>query len=385
MTIWHLIWVDVVRYRARFLLNTATIMIAFMLFTAIAAINNALSNSVSQASELRLMVRHKISLTRALPTSYQAQLQTLDGVNKVTFASWFGGFYQDETQQVAAIAVQADSYFNLFPEYQMPAQQRIAWQKNRIGLAVSEQTAAQYGWQLGDKVELSSALWMNKQGVFNWEFEIAAIYHGANANTNNHNLFFHHQYFDENRVYGQYQVGWYSVLANNTNSAKQLLTRIDQTFAHDQEATQTSTEQAFMQQRAQQFIDVANLLKIMTVCVFTTLLLIVGNTMMQSIRQRKGELAILKTLGFHQLTLTWMIYLEAWLSIFIGAVIGIVLSTLLLNPLQQLLIEFLPGLTLSYRDYSLQLLVVFITAILVSVVPCYALNKQTIVQAIGDN
>ncbi len=166
MNRFQLIWKNTIRKPVRFTLTSLSVLIAFFLFTILSGIGSGLTSSISASSPLRLMTTHKISLTNSLPVKYMNQIATLEQVEKVSYASWFGGFFQNEKNQLAQIAIGGENYFNIYPEYILQPDTLTSWKQNRIGLIIGPAVAEKYNWRVGDKVPIRSSIWMNNDNSF---------------------------------------------------------------------------------------------------------------------------------------------------------------------------------------------------------------------------
>ncbi|MCJ8319551.1 MAG: ABC transporter permease [Colwellia sp.] len=382
MNIWLLVWRNSFRKKIRFALTCVSIMVAFFLFTALAGINHALTASVSSINQYRLMTSHKISITRSLPINYQQKIAALPGIERVSYASWFGGFFQNEKNQLAVTAVEHTSYFDLFDEYKIPKQQLAQWKKTRTGIIVGQSLANKYGWQVGDKVPLSSSIWMNRSGSFSWEFVVSAIYQ-SNKQGGDKKIFFQHAYFDKGRAYARNSLSWLSTKIAPNADVEQAIKSIDSLFTHSNSPTRTTTEQVFVQEQAQQFVDMAMVINVVVIAVFFTLLLIVCNTMIQTIRERLNESAMMKALGFSSSSLITAIYLESLLLLGIGAVLGTLLASILLGFIKQSLADFLPGIYISPQHYITVFALVNIAAAFCSFFPALKIKSIVVSEALG--
>ena len=383
MNIFLLVWRNSVRKKARFVLTVLSILVAFYLFFILAGVNYALTQNIASNNQYRLNTSHKISLTRSLPIHYQQKIAAIPGVEQVSYVSWFGGFYQDESQQFAMFAVDHKSYFELFDELSISKQQLKHWQATRTGVVIGEGLAKAYGWQVGDKITINSSIWMNKQGVFAWPFTVAAIYQVEQSNISDKQIFFQHAYFDEARAYSRNTVSWFTpkVLANANR--EMVINAIDRLFDNSAAATRTTSEQVFIKEQVQQFGDMTLVIKVVVAAVFFTLLLIVCNGMMQANRERICESAMMKALGFSSGYLIWQTYLESLLLVTLGALLGCLLAQLTLVYVAELLAEFLPGVTLVSQHYWQVLGLVVFTAIAASLVPSFKLIRLHISKALG--
>ena len=383
MNLWLLVWRNSFRKKIRFSLTCLSIMVAFFLFTILAGINHALTASVSSINQYRLITSHKISMTRSLPINYQQKIAALPGVEQVSYASWFGGFFQNEKNQIAVTAVEHNSYFELFDEYQIPEQQLAQWKKTRTGIIIGKALSEKYGWQVGDKVPLNSSIWMNKNGSFNWEFVVSGVYQSAKGAGDNKKIFFQHAYFDKGRAYARNSISWLSTKIAPQTNVEQVIQSIDDLFIHSNSPTRTTTEQVFVKEQAQQFVDMAMVINVVVIAVFFTLLLIVCNTMIQTVRERLNESAMMKALGFSAALLIRGIYLESLLLLSLGAALGSLVASVLLVFVQQAFGDFLPGIYISSIHYFTVFALVNVAAAFCSFFPAITIKNIVISETLG--
>lgn len=359
--------------------------VAFFLFTALSAINHALTSQVSANNQFRLMTNHKVSITRSLPVNYQQKIMALSGVEQVTYASWFGGYFQNEKNQLAMTAVEHSSYFSLFKEYNIDAEQLSLWQKTRTGVIIGQEVAEKFAWKIGDKIPLSSSIWMDKEGSFVWEFIVMGIYKPNDASVDDRQVFFQHAYFDEARAYANYMASWFSTGIAPTASVDEVAKRIDSQFVNSNASTRTTTEQVFIKEQAQQFVDMALIIKVVVSAVFFTLLLIVCNTIAQTSRERLSENAMLKAVGFSTQSLVMQTFLESALLLLAGAFFGCLLATLLISSIEQQFSGFLPGVAIANSHYLLAFAIAIFSATLCCIYPAITIKRMSICKALGAN
>jgi putative ABC transport system permease protein len=384
MNLLVLVWRNSFRKKVRFWLTCTSVMVAFFLLTTLSGVDQALTANVSSSNQYRLMTSHKISMTQSLPINTQQKIAALPGVKQVSFASWFGGYFQNEKNQLPVTAVDHHHYFNLFDEYIIPGEQLAQWKKTRTGIVIGQGLADKYGWKIGDTVPLSSSIWMNKSGSFNWSFTVSAIYQTAQHSSADNKVFFQHAYFDKGRAYANDSLGWLSTEITENANVDDVITAIDLLFSHTNNPTRTTTEQVFIKEQAQQFVDMAMVINLVVVAVFSTLLLIVCNTMIQTIRERNNESAMMKALGFSATRLIQGIYLEALLLIGLGALVGSILASLSLALVGQSFNDFLPGISIKPSHYLTVFAWVNIAAAFCTVFPAVAIKQLVISKTLGD-
>jgi len=383
MSMFYLAWHNSVRKKSRFILTCLSVMVAFFLFSILAGINHALTKHVDGNNQYRLITSHKISITRSLPISYQQKISIIAGVEQVSYSSWFGGFFQNESNLLAMLAVDHDNYFDVFDEYNLTEEQLKQWQNKRTGLVISQTVADKYGWKVGDNVPLNSSIWMNREGNFTWHFTVSVIYQNGDDGVDDERIFLQHAYFDQARAYSRNKVSWLTAKIQSSADVKQVNQAIDALFANANEATRTTSEQVFIKEQAQQFADMAMVIELVVLAVFFTLLLIVCNTMVQANRERLSESAMMKALGFSVSFLTVQLYLESFTLLIIGAVLGCITAQLLLSFVNELFSDFLPGIAIVPTHYITVLLLVVIAAVICTLLPALTLKRLTITETLG--
>jgi len=318
-----LVWRNLWRRKVRTIFTLLSIFVAFLLFGLLMTIRETFSLGVDIAGIDRLMVIHKISIILPLPSSYQQQLKSVPGVEVVTHNTWFGGVYQDPTNFFSTIAIEPEPYFGMYPEVHLPPEHMKAWLADRQGAVVGVDLAKRFGWKLGDRIPLKS-FFRTKAGSDIWEFNIVGIYDG-DAGVDKTQLFFRYDYLDENRQanQGAGTVGWYVVKIKDGSQSKQLATVFDDMFANSQAETKTTTEKGFIDGFAKQVGDIGTIMVAILAAVLFTILLVVGNTMAQAVRERTNELAVLKTLGFSNTKVLALVLAESLFIAVVGGGLGL--------------------------------------------------------------
>ena len=293
-----LIWSNLRRRKLRTLLTLLSIAVAFILYGYLAAIARALDQGVSVAGADRLLARHRVSITQPLQVTALPRIARLAGVKVVTPFVWFGGIYQDPKNFFGQMAVIPEPFLAMYPEYLLPEEQLRAWLMTKNGVIVGRKTAQRFGWKVGDRIPLQPTIWQHKDGLSAWEFEIVGIFDGAKQGTDTTNFFLRYDYLDEVRRAGKGMISWFGVQVANPDDAAAVAERIDQEFANSPTETKTETEGAFLRGWARQIGDITTIMAAILAAVFFTILLVAGNTMAQSVRERTDELGVLKAMGF---------------------------------------------------------------------------------------
>jgi putative ABC transport system permease protein len=335
MKYFPLLWATLWRKKARTIFTLLSIMVAFLLFGMLQGVNAAFQQGVDNANVNRLIVTSKISLTEALPISQHQQIASVPGVSGVASALWFGAYYQDPKNFVFATPVDIDDYLHVLPEIKIAPEQVEALKRTRTGIIVGEELLHKYGWKIGQRISLHSTIWVNKyDGTSDWPFDIVGTYDFTGDRSQNLGALFNYTYIDEARTFGTGKVGWWVVSVKDPNQSASIGAAIDKLFENSQDETKTQSEKEFAQSFLKQFGDINFIVQAILGAVFFTLLFLTGNTMMQSVRERIPELAVLKTLGFTDAKVTALVLAESLLLCLIAAALGLLLADLIFPALK---------------------------------------------------
>jgi putative ABC transport system permease protein len=350
MKFFHLIWCNLKRKKLRTSLTLLSILVAFILFGFLMAIKQALAGGVSMTRQDRLVVRHKVSIIQMLPESYKARMERIPGVALVTHQTWFGGVYQDPKNFFMQNPVVPEEFLDMHPEIVLAPEQKKAWLETRTGAIVGRKTADRFHWKIGDKVPLSS-FWAKEDGSRLWEFDIAGIYDGDKKETDTTPMFFRYDYFDEARRSGaKGLVGWYIIRVKDPTQAADVAKRVDQEFENSSAETKTEPEGAFVQAWMSQIGNIVLIVAAILGAVFFTILLVTGNTMSQAVRERTGELGVLKAIGFSNAQVMSLVLAESCLLTTLGGVLGLGLACLMVPVMAKALAGLLPLFSLPTHD-----------------------------------
>jgi putative ABC transport system permease protein len=327
MKYFPLIWAGLWRKKTRTIFTVLSILVAFLLFGLLQGVNAAFNLGVEGANLNRLYVQSRISFTESLPAAQLPQIAAVPGVTKVTYASWFGPYYQDPKNFIFAFPVEPESYFAIYPELKIPKDQLMALVQTRTGAVISQNLAKQYGWKIGDRVPLRSTIWTKKSdGTSDWTFDIVGIYDTADAKGFTADFLFNHSYFDEARAFNRGTVGWYIAQIDDPAHAAPIAAAIDKLFENSTDETRTQNEKENAQSFLKQQGDINLIVSLIIGAVFFTLLFLTGNTMMQSVSERIPEFAVLKTLGYSGSGVTALILTESMLLCLVAALLGLAVA-----------------------------------------------------------
>jgi putative ABC transport system permease protein len=374
-----LVWKNVWRRKMRTTFTLLSIFVAFLLFGILMTIRMAFSFGVEIAGLDRLVLIHKVSLIMPLPVSYQARLQSVPGVQRVTHQTWFGGVYQDPSNFFAQMAVDPESFLAIYPEFKVPPDQLKAWLADRQGALVGRDLAARFGWKIGDRIPIQATIWQPKQGQ-TWEFNVAAIYDGDDG-IDKTQFFFRYDYLDENRGGGEGLVGWYVVKIADPSQTVAMSHTFDGMFANSSAETKTTTEKGFVEGFAKQIGDIGAIMIAILIAVLFNILLIAASTMAQSVRERTSELAVLKTLGFPDGLILTLVLAESIFIALVGGSLGLAVAWLFVqngDPTGGML----PIFVLPARDVATGLGLMLLMGVLAGLMPAVAAMRLRITDAL---
>ncbi|HEX9878280.1 MAG TPA: ABC transporter permease [Gammaproteobacteria bacterium] len=377
-----LVWKNLWRRRTRTILTVLSVLIAFMLFGLLSAFNYAFTIGTDMANANRLVTIHKISLIQPLPISYLQRIRALPGVEDVTHANWFGGYYQDQRNQAPQFPVDAASYLRLYPELELPDAQREAWLADRAGMIVGSALAEQFDWSVGDRIPIQATIWTREDGGRTWEFVIDGIFTMEEGRGGDNFMLFHYDYFNEARAFGEDMVGWYVLRVADSADPAQVAAAIDAQFANSFAETKTSTERAFAESFVQQFGDIGLIVSAVLGAVFFTILLVAGNTMAHAVRERIPEMAVLKTVGFSNGSVLALVLTESIVIAVLGGSVGLGLSWLALESIPAAVSNALPGLFLPPQAIGTGLLYMLAVGVAAGILPALQAGRLTIAEAL---
>lgn len=320
-----LVFANFRRRKLRTLLTMLSIVVAFVLFAYLAAIKKGFEMGATVAGADRLIVRHRISLIQPLPQAYQAQIDQMQGVAVSSQASWFGGIYKEGEFPFPQIAVEPEKFLKIYPEFVLKPAEQQAWFSARTGAIAGRKLVEREGWKLGQRIPIKPTFNQSKKGGA-WEFDLVGIFDGSHEEVDTTGFFFRHDYLDENRRWGNGNTGWYYIKVADPSHAEAIVKQIDDRFANSPAETKTELEKAFIKGFAQQMGNIGAIVTAILTAVFFTILLVAGNTMAQSVRERVSELGVLKAIGFTDGKVLALVLTESLLVSVIAGVIGIALG-----------------------------------------------------------
>ncbi len=313
------------RHKLRTSLTILSITIAILAFGLLRTFIGAWYAGVEASSASRLVTRNAISLIFPLPLSYKDKIRQIEWVKQFAWGSWFAGIYIDEKNFFANYAIDAKNYMALYPEFILPPDQKKAFLGDRKGFCAGRKLIERYHWRIGDIVTLKGSVYPG-----NWEFVLRGIYHGRDESTDERLFFFHWDYLNEalkkTAPRRADQVGWYVIEVTDPNRAAEVAQAIDKTFKNSLAETLTETEKSFFLSFISMVGAIIVAIQMVSFVVIIIIIAVAANTMAMTARERIGEYAIFKTLGFRGWRIAGMIIGESLLITMIGCLFGIVLT-----------------------------------------------------------
>ena len=366
----------------RTVLTLLAVSVAFLLFGLLHGVLAGLDVAYDKLSDTRLRVTSKSSMIAPLPVAYHNRIAALDGVASVSYVSIFGAYFKEPINGVSSAAV-SENFVDSFAEMNVPPEQLAAWKRNRIGALVGKNLIDKYGWALGDRIPLRSLFWRNPDGSDSWSFEVAGIINGAPEDDTffADELYFHWAYFDEARTYRKGTVHQFVVRVGDGEQPAELAEVIDGLFANSSFETKSVNERQYAMNQLRQVGDIEFFVNAVLGAVLFALLFLAGTTMMQSVKERTPELGVLKSLGFTDGLVFWLVMIESLVVCLLGALAGLLVTHLLFPAIFE---SFgLAAIGLSGSVWLLGIAIACAIAVIVTAWPALRARRLAITEAIG--
>ncbi len=374
------IFANLFRKKVRLILTIGSFAVALFLFTFLAVVKSAFSRGTELAGADRLVVINRAGLINTIPLAYRDKILRIKGVKTVTHNNWFGGVYQDEKNFFPQFVIDPENQRQVMTEMQVPEDQWNNFVNDRQGAVAGATLAKRFGWKVGDRIPIKNALYGPTK---TWEFNLDDIYKNEHSGGDESQFWLQWKYFDENiPSVIKSMIGWYVVKLDSPDDAVSVAAAIDTGFANSSTETKTETESAFQAGFAKQLGNIEFLILTIGSVVFFTLLLVTGNTMAISVRERIGELAVLKAIGFPDRLVLFFVLAEALVIALIGGLIGLGLAVLAIPVVGAALNGLLPPLLLSVTVLSLGLVFAVFVGVASGLLPGIGAMRLRVVDAL---
>ena len=375
------------RRKTRTILTLASVVVAFLLFGLLQAVGTAFESGADSADARRLVTTARYSIIEPLPIAYARRIEQVPGVVAVAYADWFGAKYQNESNAFAVFAVDPARYLAMYPEFAVTPAHRDAFIAARTGALAGRRLVERYGWRIGQKLPISSEIHPQMDGSMAWEFDLVGIIDAEDpaVRGNTDIVLINVKYFDEARRFGKGRTGWYIERVADRAQARTVAADIDRLFANSPDETKTQPEKEFALGFAKQIGDIGALVTRILVAVFFTILILTGNTMGQSLRERIPELAILKTVGFSDGKVTALVLAEAVVLLLLGGALGMAVATGIMPFVNGSMGGRFPPLFVDAETWLRAAAIVLALALAVGIPPALRARRLRIVDALAGH
>jgi putative ABC transport system permease protein len=376
-----LMWRSSFRHPLRTGLTILGMAVAVLAFCLLRTLVAAWYSGVELASPLRLVTRNAVSILFPLPISYLPKIQAIPGIRNVGYAYWFEGIYVDTKNFFPQFAASLPSYLDMYPEFIVPPDQKLALVKDRRGCAAGRKLARRFGWRIGDAIVLKGTYFQGE-----YRLVLRAIYDGRYPNTDETQFFFHWDYLNEalkkSAPQMADQVGWYMIQVERPDLAPVVSQRIDADFKNSLAETLTETEAAFNLGFVEMTSSILWAIRVVSWVVIGVILVVLANTMAMNARERLGEYAVLKTLGFRPLQLAGLIVGESLLLALVGGVLGLLLSFPVIGLFPKDVEQYFPGLYISRPTILIGMATAMAVGLFAALVPAWRAARVGIAEAL---
>ena len=381
MKYFPLIWAGLWRKRVRTTLTFLCVVVAFLLFGVLHGVTAAIEDIIGAMSDTRLRIMSRVNISEALPLAHMARIESVSGVEAVGFYNFFAGYYQDPTNGVDSGAIDVERLNATIPEIELSKEHIEAMRRTRNGALVGRDLAAQRGWKIGDRIPLQSAVWTRKDGASEWLFEVVGFYGSGSGKVPTTELWMNYDYFDEARAFGNGTVTLYFVTISDAKRSAEIAEAIDEQFKNSPFETQSQNEKDWLRAQVNQIGDLGSFINWIIGAVFFTLLFLTGNTMMQSVRERIPELAVLKTYGFSNTAVTSLVFAEPLLLCLLAGGIGLGVASIVSPALYRLIDA--GGISLPPSVFVVGIVFAALVALVSALPPARRVQRLSIVDALA--
>ena len=369
------------RHKLRTLLTILGIVIAIASFGVLRTIVDAWYAGANASSSARLVTRSSVSLVFPLPITYAEKLRQVEGVKSVAWANWFGGVYVSERNFFPQFAISGASYLDMYPEYTLKPEERKAFLADRVGAVAGRKLADKFGWKVGDQIPLRGTIYPGT-----WTFTLRGIYEGREKATDESQFFFHFDYLNEfiKKKYPRRgdQAGVFIEELKDPDQASPVSLAIDATFRNSLAETLTETEKAFNLGFVAMSEAILLAIQAVSYVVIVIIMAVMANTMAMTARERYGEYATLKALGFHGSFVARLIFAESLGIALIGGAIGIALTFPAVKGFSELVGQILSAFYVSRETVQLQVGCALVVGVVAAAVPAWRAARIRIVDGL---
>lgn len=375
-----LVWAGLWRKPLRTIFTTICVALAFVLFGVLHGVTATFDDAIELMDDSRLRTTSRVNMLEPMPLAHLPQIETVEGVEAVAYYSIFFGYYQEPTNGIGVGAIPIDRFVRAFPDVSISNEARDAMLRTRTGALVGRDLAEEYDWQIGDRIPVRSNRTVRADGADEWTFEIVGTY-SMFGDFPAQEFWINYEYFDEARSNNNGTVNFYFVKIDDPERAADISERIDALFENSPNETQTQSEKEWVRAQINQIGDVEFFVYAIIGAVLFTLLFLTGNTMMQSVRERIPELAVLKTYGYSDFRVVALVCVEALVLCGVAALIGLVVAATVFPSVFSSIGA--PALPMPLSVAGLGLAISALLALVSAATPAWRIRRLKIVDALA--
>jgi putative ABC transport system permease protein len=379
----NLVWRNLMRRPMRSLLTILSLAIAIFLICGLRTLVTTINAGVEAADSRRLAVMSATGLFVELPMRYQQRIDQIDGVEHSTKFQWFGGYYRTPKNFFGQFAVDPEAMVAMYPECQVPPEQRDAFLRGRTSCLIGRQLASEFGWRIGDRIQLIGALHPHPEDKA-WEFDVAGIYHSEVPNFDNRTLFFHWDYFEETLERGGVPpgVGVFAIRVTRDADVEQVIASVEDAFADSEQRVDCATEAEFQRQFVTMFGNIPLFVGWIGTGVLLAILLACVNTMLMTMREQSVDVGIMKSLGFTDASMSVLLLAQAMFLCVTGGAVGLAVAWASQQPIADWLGAMFPGFVIQPSTFALAVVVTILIGGVAGFVPAWNAGRLRCVQAL---
>jgi putative ABC transport system permease protein len=382
MLIFNLLLRNVWRQKGRAVLTFFGLLVATLAFGLLSTVVSAWYAGAEGASNARLITRNAISLVFPLPISHADRIRQVEGVSSLSWANWFGGIYKEPKNFFPQFAIQPESYLNAYPEYLLTETERTNFLKDRRGVVIGRKIANSYGLKVGDNLTLKGTIYPG-----DWEFQVAGIYEGRQTSTDTAQLFFHWDYLNEeakrrNLPRAQNTTGVFIVQIAEPARAAEISLQVDSLFRNSAYETLTETEKAFQLGFVAMTEAIVVAIQIVSYVVILIIMAVMANTMAMTARERTGEYATLKALGFSPQFVAGLITAESLMLAVFGGIAGALITFPVARAFGDAMGTIFPVFEVASQTTWMQLILALVVGLVAAVIPAWRVSRIRIVEGL---
>lgn len=382
MLIFNLLLRNVWRQKGRAVLTFFGLLVATLAFGLLSTVVSAWYAGAEGASNARLITRNAISLVFPLPISHADRIRQVEGVSSLSWANWFGGIYKEPKNFFPQFAIQPESYLNAYPEYLLTETERTNFLKDRRAVVIGRKIANSYGLKVGDNLTLKGTIYPG-----DWEFQVAGIYEGRQTSTDTAQLFFHWDYLNEeakrrNLPRAQNTTGVFIVQIAEPARAAEISLQVDSLFRNSAYETLTETEKAFQLGFVAMTEAIVVAIQIVSYVVILIIMAVMANTMAMTARERTGEYATLKALGFSPQFVAGLITAESLILAVFGGIAGALITFPVARAFGDAMGTIFPVFEVASQTTWMQLILALVVGLVAAAIPAWRVSRIRIVEGL---